>query len=165
MPALSNLVNPTKIVAAVLFNTIMTRLSIFNFVLLYFMNYDSMMQRLWLSSSTVLLMMKYSTLKLMQYYLFLDDEMHTIEREKEKNKDKVASCLVYMENLLFFLAPLDLLLYFFDNSLPKSSAKHLLQSLLQIVVGSLLLKAMFTSHLFIVQIMQQYKMIPMKHQQ
>ena len=102
MPALSNLVNPTKIVAAVLFNTIMTRLSIFNFVLLYFMNYDSMMQRLWLSSSTVLLMMKYSTLKLLQYYLFLDDEMHTIEREKEKNKDKVASCLVYMENLLFF---------------------------------------------------------------
>ena len=53
MPALSNLVNPTKIVAAVLFNTIMTRLFFFNFVLFYFMNYDSMMQRLWLSSSTV----------------------------------------------------------------------------------------------------------------
>ena len=78
------------------------------------MNYDSMMQRLWLSSSTVLLMMKYSTLKLMQYYLFLDDEMHTIEREKEKNKDKVASCLVYMENLLSFsrsLRSLTLLLF------------------------------------------------------
>ena len=102
MPALSNLVNPTKIVAAVLFNTIMTRLFIFNFVLFYFMNYDSMMQRLWLSSSTVLLMMKYSTLKLLQYYSFLDDEMHYREREGGKQRQSSKLPSLHGKPSLFF---------------------------------------------------------------